>query len=171
MGNGSSTSGSSTLSLTNVLTSAASSVSAGQINFEDMQSIISTTMMTTMTRKSVIIISTLKLDYQKCIIRGTVPADQEEARINDILSGEDSAGESIMIIVYGKNSSDGTVREKYEQLLKHGIARVCVYTGGMFEWLLLQDIYGADLFPTTGAELDILRYRPPRSSLLMSSSS
>jgi len=138
-----------------------------------MQSIISTTTTTTatatMTRKSVIIISTLKLDYQKCIIRGTVPADQEEARINDILSGEDSAGESIIIIVYGKNSSDGTVREKYEQLLKHGIDRVCVYTGGMFEWLLLQDIYGADLFPTTGAELDILRYRPPRSSLLLPS--
>ena len=166
MGNGTS----STLSLTNALTSATSTASAGQINFEDMQSIISTTM-TTMTRKSVIIISTLKLDYQKCIIRGTVPADQEEARINDILSGEDSAGESIMIIVYGKNSTDGTVREKYEQLLKHGIARVCVYTGGMFEWLLLQDIYGADLFPTTGSELDILRYRPPRSSLLLSSSS
>lgn len=161
MGNGTS----STLSLTNALTSATSTASAGQINFEDMQSIISTT------RKSVIIISTLKLDYQKCIIRGTVPADQEEARINDILSGEDSAGESIMIIVYGKNSTDGTVREKYEQLLKHGIARVCVYTGGMFEWLLLQDIYGADLFPTTGSELDILRYRPPRSSLLLSSSS
>ena len=167
MGNGTSTSGSSTLSLTNVLTSAASTVLAGQINFEDMQSIISTTV----SRKSVIIISTLKFDYQKCVIRGTVPADQEEARINDILSGEDSAGESIIIIVYGKNSTDGTVREKYEQLLKHGIARVCVYTGGMFEWLLLQDIYGADLFPTTGSELDILRYRPPRASLLLSSSS
>ena len=160
MGNGTST----TLSpLTNALTNDVWSASANQINFEDMQSIISTT-----TRKSIILISTLKLEYQKCIIRGTVPADQEEARINDILSGEDSAGESVMIIVYGKNSTDGTVREKYEQLLKHGIARVCVYTGGMFEWLLLQDIYGADLFPTTGAELDILRYRPPRSSLLMS---
>ena len=165
MGNGTSSSGSSALSLTNALASATSTASAGQINFEDMQSIISTT------KKSVIIISTLKLDYQKCIIRGTVPADQEEARINDILSGEDSAGESIMIIVYGKNSTDGTVREKYEQLLKHGIDRICVYTGGMFEWLLLQDIYGADLFPTTGTELDILRYRPPRASLLLSSSS
>ena len=163
MGNGTSSSGGSALSLTNALASATSTASAGQINFEDMQSIISTT------KKSVIIISTLKLDYQKCIIRGTVPADQEEARINDILSGEDSAGESIMIIVYGKNSTDGTVREKYEQLLKHGIDRICVYTGGMFEWLLLQDIYGADLFPTTGTELDILRYRPPRASLLLSS--
>lgn len=165
MGNGTS----STLSLTNALTSATSTASPGQINFEDMQSIIST--MSTTTRKSVIIISTLKLDYQKCIIRGTVPADQEEDRINDILSGEDSAGDSIMIIIYGKNSTDATVREKYEQLHKHGIARVCVYAGGMFEWLLLQDIYGADLFPTTGTELDILRYRPPRASLLLSSSS
>ena len=29
----------------------------------------------------------------------------------------------------------------------------------MFEWLLLQDIYGYDNFPTTIKELDILKYR------------
>jgi hypothetical protein len=31
----------------------------------------------------------------------------------------------------------------------------------MFEWLLLQDIYGAASFPTTSKELDILKYKPP----------
>jgi hypothetical protein len=139
------------------------SASIGQINFEDMQSLIAAAT----TGKSVIIISTLKLDFQKCVIRGTIPADQEETRINDILSGVDAVGESITIIVYGKNSVDDTVLEKYEQLLKHGITRVCVYAGGMFEWLLMQDIYGAELFQTTGTELDILRYRPPRSSSLL----
>jgi hypothetical protein len=36
---------------------------------------------------------------------------------------------------------------------------VFVYTGGLFEWLLLQDIYGKDEFPTTSDELDILKYR------------
>lgn len=146
-----------------LLPSSSRSASIGQINFEDMQSFISAAT----TGKSVIIISTLKLDFQKCVIRGTVPADQEETRINDILSGVDAVGESITIIVYGKNSIDDTVLKKYEQLLKHGITRVCVYAGGMFEWLLLQDIYGAELFQTTGTELDILRYRPPRSSSLL----
>jgi hypothetical protein len=30
----------------------------------------------------------------------------------------------------------------------------------MFEWLLLQDIYGAAEFPTTKKELDLLKYKP-----------
>ena len=30
----------------------------------------------------------------------------------------------------------------------------------MFEWLLLQDIYGAEDFNTTQDELDILKYKP-----------
>ena len=32
--------------------------------------------------------------------------------------------------------------------------------GGIFEWLLLQDIYGDDQFKTTSRELDILKYKP-----------
>ena len=30
----------------------------------------------------------------------------------------------------------------------------------MFEWMLLQDIYGTDDFPTTINELDILKFKP-----------
>ena len=30
----------------------------------------------------------------------------------------------------------------------------------MFEWLLLQDIYGTKEFPTTKKELEILKYKP-----------
>ena len=36
-----------------------------------------------------------------------------------------------------------------------------VYTGGLFEWLMLQDIYGETEFPTSKKELDILRFKPP----------
>jgi hypothetical protein len=36
----------------------------------------------------------------------------------------------------------------------------------LFEWLLLQDIYGVDEFPTTIKENDILKYK---SSSLLSS--
>jgi hypothetical protein len=39
---------------------------------------------------------------------------------------------------------------------------VFVYPGGLFEWLMLQDIYGQNDFPTTKKELDILRFKPPK---------
>jgi hypothetical protein len=40
---------------------------------------------------------------------------------------------------------------------------VKVYFGGMFEWLLLQDVYGSDSFPTTSKEIDILKFKPLRN--------
>jgi hypothetical protein len=33
--------------------------------------------------------------------------------------------------------------------------------GGIFEWLLLQDIYGKELFPTTKKEADLLKFKAP----------
>jgi len=65
-----------------------------------------------------------------------------------------------MIIVYGKNSNDITILHKYEQLIKLGFTNVHIYTGGIFEWMLLHEIYGKDLFKITNYEIDILRYRP-----------
>lgn len=65
-----------------------------------------------------------------------------------------------MIIVYGKNSNDITILHKYEQLVKLGFTNVHIYTGGIFEWMLLYEIYGKDLFKITKYEIDILRYRP-----------
>jgi hypothetical protein len=41
-----------------------------------------------------------------------------------------------------------------------GINDVYVYSGGMFEWVLLQDIYGVSEFPTTAVVKDLLVYRP-----------
>ena len=35
-----------------------------------------------------------------------------------------------------------------------------IYTGGLFEWLMLQDIYGDKEFLTTKKELDILKFKP-----------
>lgn len=65
-----------------------------------------------------------------------------------------------MIIVYGKNSNDITILHKYDQLVKLGFTNVHIYTGGIFEWMLLHEIYGKDLFKITKYEIDILRYRP-----------
>ena len=63
------------------------------------------------------------------------------------------------IIIYGKNCNDETVNQRWQQLINLGFHNVFVYFGGMFEWLMLQDIYGKDLFPTTQKELDLLKYR------------
>ena len=63
------------------------------------------------------------------------------------------------IIIYGKNSNDNTINAKYNSLISLGFKNVYVYTGGLFEWLCLQDIYGSDSFPTTSKELDLLKFK------------
>jgi hypothetical protein len=50
------------------------------------------------------------------------------------------------------------MEKKYKQLISFGFQEVYVYTGGLFEWVLLQDIYGIKEFPTTTVVLDILRF-------------
>ena len=64
------------------------------------------------------------------------------------------------IIIYGKNCNDEKIYKKYQQLLSLGFYNVFVYPGGLFEWLLLQDIYGTEEFPTTSKQLDVLKYKP-----------
>ena len=50
--------------------------------------------------------------------------------------------------------------EKYSQLSSLGFYNIYIYAGGIFEWLMLQDIYGKPEFPTTKNELDILKFKP-----------
>ena len=49
--------------------------------------------------------------------------------------------------------------KKYDQLIGLGFVNIFIYPGGLFEWLMLQDIYGNEIFPTTKKELDILKYK------------
>ena len=102
------------------------------------------------------IINTLDPMYQTCLIPNTVPIAEEEEVVNDVITNS----KKTKIIIYGLNSNDEKVYSKYEQLVKLGVKHVYIYTGGMFEWLLLQDVYGRELFPTTSRELDILKYKP-----------
>ena len=85
----------------------------------------------------------------------------EESVINEFLN--QYALRDKVIIVYGKNTNDDTVEKKYRQLISLGFVEVYMYLGGMFEWMLLQDIYGRDEFLTTSRVLDILKYKPKRS--------
>ena len=114
-----------------------------------------------------LLINTLPPGMQGCLIPGTLPIDEEEVAMNALIAVSD--GKNREIIVYGKNANDDTVYKKYQQLMGLGFRNVRVYPGGMFEWLLLQDIYGAASFPTTSKEMDLLKYKPPsgRQKLLM----
>jgi len=58
---------------------------------------------------------------------------------------------------------DTTVEKKYKQLASLGFSEIYLYSGGMFEWMILQDIYGNAEFPTTSKVLDILKYKPSRT--------
>jgi hypothetical protein len=117
-------------------------------SFEDVQTCIRT--------GNAIIIHTLPIAEQKCLIYKTTPAETEETTINAVLQTDTKQ----LIVIYGKNCNDETVNERHTQLVSLGFQRVYIYRGGMFEWLCLQDIYGNDEFPTTARELDILKFKP-----------
>ena len=121
--------------------------STNYINFEDMQA--------SLNNKEYLIINTLRENQQQCLITGTINMSNEEEILNTYLK----SNRSVRIIVYGMNSTDANITKKYEQLLGLGFVNVFIYSGGLFEWLLLQDIYSKDLFPTTANERDILKYK------------
>lgn len=121
---------------------------ASKINFEDVQHKLRT--------QDAVIISTLPRDRQACLIQGTISAESEQAKINELLKG---GGMDTPLIVYGENACDESIGPKYRQLTDLGFSAVHVYPGGMFEWILLQDVYGNDAFPTTSQELDILKFK------------
>lgn len=105
-----------------------------------------------------ILINTLPTEVQECLILKTIPSNVEEHTLNDIL-GKYKQHEKT-IIIYGKNATDNSVDRKYKQLLNLGFSEVYIYSGGLFEWVLLQDIYGENEFPTTTKVLDILKFKP-----------
>ena len=105
------------------------------------------------------LLNTLPVTEQDCLIAGTVSAHAEEGVINQMVN----ANKSHHIIVYGRNANDHTLVRKYEQLTKMGFSNVYVYLGGLFEWLLLQEVYGTESFPTTAACKDMYHYRAPKS--------
>ena len=117
-----------------------------KVNFEDVQNL----------KTNGILINTLPINMQDCLIIGTIPVNNEESVVNSLLS----KNKSCTIIIYGKNSNDESIYKKFKQLKKLGFKSAKLYIGGLFEWLLLQDVYGDDEFKTTKKELDILKFKP-----------
>lgn len=107
-----------------------------------------------------ILINTLPADQQDCLIKGTLNAEQEERAINDALTKYVPGSPPFECIIYGANCCDLSPDNKRRQLLElgFGLKEIKIYRGGMFEWLLLQDIYGCAKFATTKKELNLLKY-------------
>ena len=124
-----------------------------KINYEDVQYVIKNI-------EGHLLINTLRENEQQCLILNTFSFQKEENAINSLIQ---SGNKHIKIIIYGRNSNDETIYTKYNQLSSLGFYNVYIYSGGLFEWLLLQDIYGDTEFPTTKKELNILKYKPAKS--------
>lgn len=124
-----------------------------KIGFQDVQYAI---------RQSFVIINTLPVDVQDCLIVRTLSIHLEEQHINEMID----KGIQKPIVLYGMNSTDSTVDTKYDQLVGLGFREIYIYAGGLFEWMLLQDIYGESEFPTTKKVLDLLRFQPNKCVVL-----
>ena len=128
------------------------SQSIQKINFEDVQYVLKN-------NETHLLINTLVETEQGCLIPNTISPKKEEELINKFLK---NGKKNIKIIVYGKNSNDEEIYKKHNQLYSLGFYNTYIYTGGLFEWLMLQDIYGFEEFPTTKKELDILKFKSPK---------
>jgi len=118
------------------------------IGFDDMKHAID---------KDYIIITTTCTTESNNLIKKTISPGDEEGVINELITSNNM---SKNIIVYGKNNCDQNMYLKYRDLTSFGFLNVFIYSGGLFEWMLLQDIYGFENFPSTTNDLDILRFKP-----------
>jgi hypothetical protein len=127
--------------------------SYGKIGFEDVKTAIKYPDL-------YILINTLSLNFQKNVIKNTIAVEKEEIIINNLLENYELSSKNI--IVYGSNATDETAINKANQLVNLGFKCVLLYCGGLFEWLLLQEVYGFDEFPTTiqNKNTDLLLYKP-----------
>ena len=129
-----------------------------QINYEIVQDYLNNNH-----NQDCIVINTLSPSNQDCVISSTIAPDDEEQIINELLEKRSNL---TRIILYGKNCRDATVAKKIEQFKLLGLlscVRIQVYSGGLFEWLLLQEIYGEELFKTAitnpNKTVDLLKYK------------
>ena len=120
-----------------------------KINYEDVQ-------LACKNPELYILINTLPDTEQNCLIKNTIHAEKEEHVMNKCMQ----ITKNVCIIIYGRNSNDELVYKKYTQIIKLGFSKVYIYPGGLFEWLMLQDIFGVENFPTSSKIMDFLKYKP-----------
>ena len=124
--------------------------SINRLNFESVKNIIQ--------NDDYIIISTLSNNKQDILIKNTLSISEENI-LNKLLK----TNKNKKILIYGENCCDISLVKKYNQLNKLGFSNLLVYIGGLFEWLLLNEVYGNDEFPIINKNndivIDILKYK------------
>ncbi len=118
--------------------------SINRVNFESVKNIIQ--------NDDYIIINTLSSNKQDILIEKTLSIVQEETTLNILLKNNKEK----KILIYVENSCDISLVKKYNQLNKLGFTNLFIYIGGLFEWLLLNEIYGNQEFPIINKNNDII---------------
>ena len=125
--------------------------SINKVNFEFIKKNIS--------NNKYIIINTLQENNQNILIFNTLSSEDEIKYLNSYIKNDKNK----KIIIYGENCNDNNIIKKYNQLEKLGFYNLYIYIGGLFEWLLLNEIYGEDNFPIINKNnefiIDILKYK------------
>ena len=119
------------------------------INYQNMQQCINDT--------NTLIINTLNSGEQDCLILNTIDYNREQEIFNKLIENYDF--KSKKIVIYGKNCNDNSAINKANQLIDLGFQYIYVYNAGLFEWILLQEIYSEEHFKTTSIVTDILKFK------------
>ena len=134
-----------------------------KVGFNDMMHFCKSHKSDDVENNRTIIINTLPLTEQNHLIPNTLSYQSEEGIINSIMGDYRRDLTNYTVIIYGKHCADDTVDKKYKQMIRLGFSNTFIYYGGLFEWMLLQDIYGTENFPTTNLSItDPLKYSPRR---------
>ena len=129
--------------------------SPNNVSYENIQEILQTR------PSNVYIINTLKTDKQHYLISSTLEVNKEEKLINNLLK---KYRKDTVIIIYGENAYDETIFNKYYQLNSLGFTNCFIYMGGLFEWFLLQDVYGPQSFPSISTPINgCLEFKPTKN--------
>lgn len=118
------------------------------IGFDTIQNINSTSLIITVMDNSI-----------NCFIPNTILPKEEEVIINNIIDNKKQ--NNYTIILYGKNCKDmDAIKKKILQFKEFGFLNIYVYAGGLFEWLLLREVFGEMQFPITGhlSKLGVVEY-------------
>ena len=125
--------------------------SLAKVSYESIQEIVSKESQT-------LLVCTLNKQNEQYAITRTISIENEEKYINDMITKKQH---NVVIVVYGENMYDETVVRKYNQLKKIGFKNCYIYFGGLFEWFLLQDVYGSEIFPTMNTPVNgCLLFKP-----------
>lgn len=100
----------------------------------------------------VMLFNGLKKQYHSCVIPSTIPYSDMRKAIKSMTSEH-------IPVVYCANYSCNASHKFAEKKLGH-LDTVYIYSGGIFEWLLLQKKYGKKKYPTNGdCELEHMKHR------------